>query len=83
MKFEYRRYSTCYSHFHNIFTIILNFLLQTDEESGGKKARVKKPYSKYNEEISSESEAERFVSNVKIGCAQQAKPCHVCFYTVM
>lgn len=51
------------------------FLLQADGETGGKKARVKKPNSKYNEEISSESETERLDSNVIIGCAQRAISC--------
>lgn len=63
------------------------FLLQVDGETGGKKAQVKKPNSKYNEEISSESETERFVSNVIIGCARQAIWCVLVVmyvsYTVM
>ena len=46
---------------------ILFLLLQGDGDSGGKgKLRAKKPTSKHNEEISSDSETERFISAVLI-----------------
>lgn len=41
--------------------------MQVDGDSGGKKVRATKPNSKYNEEISSESETERFVSDAILG----------------
>lgn len=55
----------------NLLYVILNPLIflscQSDGDSGGKsKVRAKKPNSKYNEEISSDSETEGLVSDVAL-----------------